>query len=318
MMAELAWDEAVSAIEGADEVVVGCHIGPDGDAIGSTLGLAGALERLGKKVFRSWGSGEIRVPAHYEWMPGVEAIVHHSDVPPEPELFVALDCGDVSRLELLKPKFSNAKATMNIDHHISNEGFAQINIVDAEASSTSELIYHLLKRMGVQLSIDEATNLYTGLVTDTGRFQYPSASVETLRVAAELRESGVEHDRVALEVFESSSFSYLHVLGVVLSRAKVEGRLVWSWIDRSELGDLDMEDTEDFIDVLRTVKEAEVAVILKQRPDRSYRVSLRSRGNVDVATLAEEFGGGGHKLAAGFNIRATPQECIEKISARLQ
>jgi phosphoesterase RecJ-like protein len=317
MTEKLQWDEAITAIKDAGEVVIACHIGPDGDALGSVLGLAGALEADGKKVWRSWGSGELKVPPQYSWMPGIDQVVLHREVPDEPELFCALDCGDLSRLELLKPKFENAKTSINIDHHASNESFGEINVVDPEASSTSEMIYQLAIKMGLHLGPDEATNLYAGIVTDTGRFQYPSASIDTLKVAAELRSLGVDHDRVAQEIFESSRFSQLHVLGIVLSRAKVDGDIVWSWLDIADLGDLEMEATEDIIDNLKTVREARVAVILKQRPDRSYRVSLRSKGEIDVARIAESFGGGGHRLAAGFNIRATPQGCIDRIKAKL-
>lgn len=317
MIPESEWDEAVRRLGGSAQVAVACHVSPDGDALGSMIGLARFLRRSAKFVTAGWGSGEISVPPQYEFMPGIGEAVTHKHFPEAAETFVAIDCGDAERLGLLLPKFEAAGSRINIDHHISNEGFGDINLVDSAAASSSELAYELIRRMGGVPDNDEATCLYTGIVTDTGRFQYASTSPATLRAAAELREIGVDHEMIANEVYESNSFGYLHVLGLVLSRARLEDGMVWSWLDQADLGGLDLDETEHFIDTLRTISEAKVAVLLKQWPKRSYKASLRSRGEVDVAAIAKALGGGGHARASGFEMRGSVQEVIDAIRKRL-
>lgn len=317
MIAGSEWDEAVKALHAAGRVAIACHINPDGDALGSMIGLGRFLSRQGKKVWMGWGSGRVQVPPQYQFLPSTDALLHHDKFPDIVDSFVAIDCADIERLGLLRPRFESTDKRINIDHHISNEEFGDINLVDPAAASSSELAYELVRRMGGEPDQDEATCFYTGIVTDTGKFQYASTSPTTLRTAAELRELGIDHEKVASQVYESNSFGYLHVLGIVLSRARLEDGMVWSWLDMADLGDLDLDETEHFIDTLRTVAEAEVAVMLKQWPKRTYKASLRSRGDVDVAHIAKDLGGGGHERAAGFEMRGTVDEVIEAIKKRL-
>lgn len=313
MISEAEWRRAVEAIEAAKKVVVACHINPDGDALGSMLGLGRLLARAGKSIQMGWGSGKLQIPPQYSFLPGLEDLTPADEIAPDADLFLAIDCASADRLGLLLAKFRSARTTIVIDHHISNDRFGDVNLIDPEKASSSELAYELITRLGGIPDADEATCLYTGIVTDTGRFQYASTSPETLRVAARLRELGVDHEKVANNVYESASFEYLHVLGLVLSRARLEDGLVWSWIDQDELGTLDLDETEHFIDALRAVAESKVAVLLKQLPQRTYKASLRSRGEIDVSSIAEEFGGGGHARAAGFESRGSPAELIEAI-----
>jgi len=300
LIAEDQWREAIGVLQASSSVAVVCHISPDGDALGSMLGLGCFLQRQGKKVWMSWGSADLKTPSQYHFMPGQADVVTHDLVPADLEAFVAIDCGDIGRLELLKDKFESATARLNIDHHLSNPLFGSVNLVDPHCASSSEIAYELVKRMGGTPTADEATCFYTGIVTDTGRFQYANATPKTLRDAAELRELGVDHELVAEKIFESLSFSCLHVLGVVMSRAVLEDGVVWSWMTSSDLGELPIEETEHFIEELKVVKEAGVAALLKQQTPGEWRVSLRSRGGVDVSAVAQSFGGGGHARAAGF------------------
>jgi phosphoesterase RecJ-like protein len=311
------WEKAIEALRASKEVVVACHISPDGDALGSMIGLGRFFARDGHRVWMSWGTPGIPIPPQYAFIPGTESIVDPAQVPEAPECFVAIDCADVQRLGVLQPKFSSAGVRIDIDHHISNDGFGDLSLVDPEAGSSSELAYELIRRMGGTPDPEEATCLYTGIVTDTGRFQFASTSPATLRSAAELRELGVDHEKVAQEVYESTSFSYLHVLGVVLFRARLDDGLVWSRLDQKDLGDLDMDETEHFIDALRTVRESKVAVLLKELDDGTWKASLRSRGDIDVASVAQALGGGGHARAAGFEMRGTSDEVIQAIKQRL-
>jgi phosphoesterase RecJ-like protein len=314
---EAVWDRAVTALAGASEVVVACHIDPDGDALGSLLGLAGFLRRRGKRVWMTWGTPSPTVPPQYAFLPGLDAVSPPEDVPEAPEVFVALDCASLDRLGVLEPRFGSAATTIDLDHHISNEGFADVNLVDPSAASSAELVFDLVARMGGTPDLPEATALYTGIVTDTGRFQYANTSPATLRTAAALREAGADHEQVATAIFESSSLPFLHVLGVVLARARVDDGLVWSWLDGADLAaaGLSLDETEPLIDVIRKVRESRFALVLKEQPEGGYKGSLRSRGEVDVSAIARSLGGGGHRRAAGFSFAGTAEEAARAVLA---
>lgn len=313
MIAEESWEQTAKHLAGSGEVVVACHINPDGDALGSMLGLGLFLQRQGKQVWMSWGSAEIVRPAVYSFLPGSEQIVRPDQVPAEPEAFVALDCGDVHRLELLTDRFRAAGTTINIDHHVSNAGFADVDLVDPQVASSSELVYELIKRMGGDVDRQIATCLYTGIVTDTGRFQYSNTSPETLRVAAELISAGADHVAIGEAVYESLPFALLVVLGRMFDRARLVGDVVYSWVEQADLGDMAMEDTDDLIDALRAVREAEVALLLKERPEGGWKGSLRSRSELDVSRVAGNLGGGGHVKAAGFFQEGAIEDVIGRV-----
>ncbi|HYN98498.1 MAG TPA: bifunctional oligoribonuclease/PAP phosphatase NrnA [Actinomycetota bacterium] len=317
MIAEEEWARAVQTLRAAGEVAISCHVSPDGDAFGSMLGLGLHLESLGKKVWMSWGSEEALIPDNYFFLPGVDKIVPQDQLPDEVEVFVAIDCGDQRRLDLLTPKFLAAGTRLNIDHHVSNTNYGDINLVDHHRASSAELALELIQRMGGQITPEIATALYTGVVTDTGRFQYSNTSPATLQAAVVLREAGADHLTVAEQIFESAPFDQLRILGKVLSRARLEDGVVYSWLLMEDLDGLGLEIAEDFIDFLKVVKEADVAMILKERPEGGWRVSLRSRTEIDVSAVAQSFGGGGHTKAAGFSIRGELQDVLSRVRERL-
>jgi phosphoesterase RecJ-like protein len=317
LIPEEEWTRAAEVIRGSTQVAVCCHVAPDGDAFGSVLALGRALEQQGKTVLMGWGSAELTVPYSYGFLAGVEKLLSPDRFPPEVETFVAVDCADVKRLELLGPNFERAVIRVNIDHHLSNSGFGDINLVDPDRASSCELVYELLRWMELPIDPEVATCLYTGVVTDTGRFQYSNTIPETLRVAAELRELGADHLTVAERVYESASLAQLRILGQVLVRARLEDGVVYSWLETKDLGDQGPEAAEDVIDLLRTVREARITMLLKEQPDGSWKGSLRSRGGGDVAAVAKSFGGGGHAAAAGFTVRGDRDEVIKKVLGRL-
>src|SRR5229473_4421125 len=254
MIDDKEWARAVEVLTNAGEVAVACHVFPDGDALGSMLGIGLYLRRLGKKVWMGWGSQHLRVPPQYAFLPGLDLI--GGDPPTAPEVFLAVDCAQDTRLDLLLGVFKAAGTRIDLDHHATNVGFGDINLVDPQAASSCELVYDLIRRTGGVPNPDEATALYTGIVTDTGRFQYSSTSPSTLRVAADLREQGVDHTVVNNEIFESAPFGYLHTLGIVLSRARLEpgpDPLVWSWLELKDLNGTKLDEAEDMINLLRGV-----------------------------------------------------------------
>ena len=296
------WDPAVEVLRSSAEVAVACHVNPDGDALGSLLGASLALRKLGVKTYASWDDEPFALPATYAFLPGAEALVPPAELPALDTL-LALDCGAADRLGRIEELARRARYVINVDHHPGNDRFGTHNIVVPTASSTAELLHALLEDLGVELDRDIATCLYTGLVTDTGRFSYANSSPATLRMAADLLGYGVTAPAIAQEVFDSAPFGYLKLVGVVLERAQLlaDERLVYSWVT---LDDLDRtgvayNETEKLIDLVRATRDADVAAIFKEQDAGGFRVSLRSKGP-SVGEIARAAGGGGHDLAAGF------------------
>jgi phosphoesterase RecJ-like protein len=297
------WNAAVEALAGAKTIIVACHVNPDGDAIGSTLGATLGLRALNKTAVPTWGTRNLKIPFNYAFLPEADGFVQPDEVP-EADLFLALDCGAADRLGELEEVARSSPVVLNVDHHAGNDCFGDINVVVTTASSTAELVYYLLRDAGVHLDADMATCLYTGIVTDTGRFQFANSSPHVMRLAADLLAYGVPAVEVAQEVFESSPFGYLKLVGRVLDRAVLHNhaRFVYSWLTLKDLRDtgVAMDETEKLIDLVRSTRSADVAAMFKEQYSGSYRASLRSTGPVSVGAIARANGGGGHELAAGF------------------
>jgi bifunctional oligoribonuclease and PAP phosphatase NrnA len=297
-------EEAARAISDADEIAFACHVGPDGDALGSMLGLAMAAENAGKTVVASFGSPYV-LPPSLSFLPG-HMVVPPDEFPKKPGLMVVLDAGSADRLAELGSNASDADTLVVIDHHVTNEGFGDIAVVDPEAGATGELVYEILRILEWKVTPEIALCLHTALVTDTGRFSYANTSPRTLRIAADLVEAGAEPSLIGRHVYEQEPFGYLKAVAVAMGRATLdtERRVVCAWIGESDLvsSGIDWGDTENLIDLLRLAVEADTAALAKVHDDGRVKVSLRSRGDTDVGSLAASFGGGGHRLAAGFTI----------------
>jgi phosphoesterase RecJ-like protein len=298
------WDKAIAALSAADEIAIACHVNPDGDALGSLLAASLGLGKLGKKTYPTWGTTPAQVPASYAFLPGLDSLVQPGDLP-DTDTFLVLDCGSADRLGDAEPAALRSRTIVNVDHHRGNGDFGTFNLVVPTASSTAELMTCLLDDLGVPLDLDIATCLYTGIVTDTGRFQYTNSSPDTLRLAADLLAFGVPAADIAGEVFDSSPFGYLKLVGRVLERARLleDDGFVYSWIDQHDLEETGviMEETEKVIDLIRGTRAADVAGLFKEQPGGGFRVSLRSKGPRTVDGIARGKGGGGHHLAAGFS-----------------
>jgi phosphoesterase RecJ-like protein len=235
---------------------------------------------------------------------------------------VTFDCASIDRLGPLAGPARRAGELIWIDHHTSNDGVGTIPVIDPRASSTAELVYRLVRRIGGPVPPEAAACLYAGLVTDTGRFQYEATTPETLRLAAELREHPFDHARLAQALYEDNRFAYLRLLGLALRRAVLEpdADLVWTYLTQADLQDAGVAapETDDLIDVLRTAREADVAAVVKQQRDGRFKVSMRSRGGHDLARVAASFGGGGHRLAAGYTSRHGVVETVERLKRALR
>ncbi|NIA24901.1 MAG: bifunctional oligoribonuclease/PAP phosphatase NrnA [Gammaproteobacteria bacterium] len=310
-------DAAVAELRDASEIAVACHVGPDGDAIGSALGLAASARLAGRSSVVSFGEPFV-LPPIYEYLP-LEILVSPKEFPAQPEVMVSVDAASLDRLGSLVPSAKSSGSLIVIDHHISNPGFGDVNVIDAEAAASAQIVFRLLGELAWPIDETVATALLTGIVTDTGRFQYSSTSPEVLRIAAELVEAGAHPEIVGQNMYERVPFSFLKLEGDVLARAELDGDIVWSVLYQEDLTrwGIGMEDTDPLIDVVRLAWEATVAVLIKELADGTFKVSLRSRGEVDVGVIASAYGGGGHHNAAGFSHAGPPDAIIAALKARL-
>jgi phosphoesterase RecJ-like protein len=303
-ISEQDWQAAVEAIAEAEVAVISCHIHPDGDALGSALALHRALANAGRAALVSF-SEPFTVARHYRFLSGLDQLVPPDQVPRDADLFLCFDAGSLDRLGSLVDAFQGAARTVVVDHHASNTRFGDINLIDPASPASAVLCRELLRRLALPLDTEIATALYTGLVTDTGRFQYQATTPDTHVLAAELLAAGVQQYEVAKAVFETNDIGYLRLIADALARITQvpEASLVWTRVGLADLAahGVDMDETEGLIDLVRTDGVSDVAAVLKEQPEGGYKVSLRSKGATDVGALATGFGGGGHKYAAGFS-----------------
>ena len=315
-------DKAAAIVKAGRSAVVLGHQFPDGDAIGSVLGLGLMLRRAGYDVQASWAE-PFDMPEKYSFLPGMELLRGPADVDFAGSIAFALDCANEKRLEELKDK-ALAVTLVNIDHHPDNTQFGEVNLTDPVASSTSQIVCSLAGPFGLGIDPEVATCLYTGLVTDTGRFQFSNVSSETLRIAAGLIDCGANPHSVYENVYQSDSLNYIRLSGEVLCRSiyDCDLGLIYGYVSQEDLKTFGvrMNETEDLIDGLRTLRGHRIVALFKAQPDGRVRVSLRSRADVDIGSLARSFGGGGHRVAAGYtsskeNIDDALGELKEKIIA---
>jgi phosphoesterase RecJ-like protein len=302
---EQSMAEAALTLEAAESVAVSCHIKPDGDALGS------AVVSFGEPF---------ELPDYFDLLP-LELLVPPGDFPAEPAVMVTFDAADRSRLGTLAAASEAAGKLIVVDHHVTNPGFGDINIIDGAVAASAVLAYDLIRRLGWPIDAEAAMALLMGVVTDTGRFQYSNTSARTFRVAADLVEAGAHPEAIGQMVYENAPFGFLAVAGAVQARAVLEAdvSLVWSELRRTDLSSAGLEpvDTEGLIDHIRVAKEADVAVLLTDTSEGT-KASLRSRALADVGRLAAALGGGGHARAAGFTMDAPAAEVIERIREQLR
>jgi phosphoesterase RecJ-like protein len=312
---------AAEVLRTAPTVALACHVNPDADALGSMLALAHHLVARGTAVTCAFPNPPHDVPRWAELLPGRDLLVDADSFPSAPDVMVTCDCASFDRLGPLGHAATEAGELIWIDHHRSNDGRGTIRVVDPLASSTCELVAALIDAIGGELTDASAVCLYAGLVTDTGRFQYEAASPSTLRLAARLREHPFDHARLSQALYEDNRAAYLEVASVAMARARLDpgADLVWTYVLWSDLehAGVGPADVDDLIDVVRSTREADVAALVKQQRDGRFKVSVRSRGGHDLSAVATAFGGGGHRLAAGYTSEAGPAETIAALREAL-
>ncbi len=294
-------DKIADIIMASDTIAILPHVFADGDALGSSFALALALSAMGKNADVLL---EEKVPLLYDFLPGR----HFSSVYVKSEkrydLALALDCGDMERLGRRKEVFDSANSTANIDHHNTNTGFAVQNHVDTTSSSTGEIIFTLLDKMGHKAGADVAVNLYAAISTDTGGFRYSNTTPRTHIIASELIGQGVDVAELSRTVFDTASYEKVKLTGAAIQSLELieNGRiavmtLTNEMISKTGAGE---EDSDGIINIARNIRGVEAAVMLRQLDNGEIKVNLRSNKYVDVSAVAGRFSGGGHKRAAGF------------------
>jgi phosphoesterase RecJ-like protein len=314
--------EAAEVLGEASDVALACHVNPDADALGSMLGLAAFLRSRGTRTTCTYPNEPLEPPRWASLLPGSEDLVDLRRFPAAPDVMVTCDCAALDRLGGLVGPASKAKELIWIDHHRSNDGLGTIPLIDPDASSTCEVVYRLIGQIGGPMPDAAAICLYAGLVTDTGRFQYEATTPETLRIAAELREHPFDHSALVQALYEDNRTEYLRLIATAMGRlaTDLDGDLVWTYLTRADLSAAGVHpsDTDDLIDVIRTARDVDVAAVVKQQIDGRFKVSVRSRGGHDLATVAARFGGGGHRLAAGYTSEHGPAATIDRLVAALR
>lgn len=322
---DASWGAAVEAVRAAGQtgrtIGLACHADPDGDALGSMLAMHHTLRTMGYATAASWGSEPFAIPPQYTFLPGLDTLTPPAEFPRGTDLLITFDAGAADRMGSLEDALTEAGTVLVVDHHASNPRFGDINLVAPRAAATAVVVDELIGRLGGTISRDVAACLYTGLVTDTGRFQYRNTDHETMQFASRLLAHDIEHSEMSRQIFETHSLGYLKTLGAVLERATFEHdvSLIHAYVTQADLSrwGIAFEETESLIDVLRTADSAEVVMILKQTTDGAWRVSMRSKGRVDVGALAMDLGGGGHAYSAGFTRAGEPAEIVALVRERL-
>lgn len=305
----------LNVIANHDSFVISTHVKPDGDALGSQFGLYSLLKDLGKHV--SVVNNE-PVPSLYAFLPFSDVLLQQ---PPAEqfEILIVTDAGNLRRIgEKLEKSLTPQKAIINIDHHKTNERFGLYNLVLPGVSSTSELIYRIIKRFyPTKIGLERAICLYTGIMTDTGGFRYSNTTPETHRIAADLISEGVPHDKIYEHVYETTSANRIRLLSLVLKTLQLtdDGRIGWAYItqDMYALTQTTKDDTENFINYVRYIDTVDVAVLYREMEEGDTKVSFRSKDSIDVSKIAAAFGGGGHTNAAGCALEMSIAEAEKTI-----
>jgi bifunctional oligoribonuclease and PAP phosphatase NrnA len=294
-------EQVAAAVRATQHFVLSSHARPDGDAIGSQLAMAYALDALGKRVTLV---NRDPVPSPLKPFPGTDRIIVAERADGEFDASMIMECSSLERTGVAG---LDRTVVINIDHHQGNTGYGTINWFDPSAAACAEMVYDLIVALGVPLTPAIATHLYVGILTDTGSFHYSGITSRTFDICRILVEAGVDPPRVARAVFDSNTLGRLRLFGSVLSGIELahEGRVAVMRVDQAMASGAGgtYEDTEGLINLPLTVKEIRASVFFKEMGPGDYRVSLRSKGSIDVAAVARGFGGGGHKNAAGCSVR---------------
>lgn len=291
----------IRGLERYSEFSLLTHVSPDGDTLGSALAMYSLITGLGKFAEVIC---EEPVPHIYAYLPNADKVVLPSDAR-GCKCVIACDCADMSRFKKAEHIFRTAELTMAIDHHFTNRGYADANLIVANASAACEVVFSLYRAMGVKIGPEAAVCLYTGIVTDTGNLTYSNTTPECIRMVAELYENGLDITTINRNIYRTVPFTKTRLQGHVLSNMKLEGggRIGIATLTVAEMDSFGAtnEDCEGIVDSVRDVESVRIAIFIREGRDGTYKVSLRSKDCADVGRIANKYGGGGHASAAGYS-----------------
>lgn len=294
--------------------LITAHERPDGDALGSELALFHLLVGLGKEVTIY---NQDAVPENFLFLPGSDRIVHELPLVEAFEVAFVLDCSELGRIGREAVRVGSIPHLVNIDHHVSNGVFCGVRLVDPQASSTGELIFRLVGKMGLAVTSEMATCLYTAILTDTGGFRYGNTRQGALLAAADLVAGGADPQWISENVYESDSPARIRLLAAVLPTLAIDegGRVGSLAVTQKALADAGAlpEHSEGFVDMPRSIRSVEIAILFNELADRRFKLSLRSKGKVNVERVARAFGGGGHTNAAGCRMEGELPEIRRRV-----
>lgn len=309
--------EIANKIKEAKKVLLFPHIVMDGDTLGSSVALCIALRKLGKTAYVLI---EDEIPSYLRFLDN-NYCTYDQHIIDDPDLSIAIDCSDIGRFPLRKEKFLSGKSSICIDHHKTNHLFADLNYVNEEASSTSEIIYELIKLLNLKIDTEIAEGIYTAIITDTGNFQYTNTTKTTHLITAELFDIGIDLEKISVEIYQNIRFEQIKIACEIFGKMEMlyNGKANIAYVTQEMLNKTGalMEETEGVISTLRNIRGVEISAFLKEKQENEIKVGLRSKTYADVSLIAQKFGGGGHQKAAGCTLSTSLEEAKKLITAEI-
>lgn len=306
--------DAAGIIRNSRSILVMAHVNPDGDSLGCMLAIGSAMGQLDKYVVLLSPDG---VTDTFKFLPGSGNVIKSIPDDDTFDLGIVVDCENLERVGSASQYLSRCGTIMEIDHHPGTNRSDGVNLLDSDAASSGDIVYKLLRELGVRITIDIAECLMTAIVTDTGSFRFSNVKPDTLRNAADLLEAGASTGIISQKVYDTRSLASVKLLGIALGNIQLiaNGKVAWSFVSRenlSETGAID-SDTEGIVNYTRSIKGVLVGILFNEAPNDVTRVSFRARDGYDISQIARKFGGGGHKAASGATIEKPLNEAIQMV-----
>ncbi|WP_223066814.1 DHH family phosphoesterase [Paenibacillus caui] len=320
-ISEQELQSAVDFIKEHDDFLIVSHVQPDGDAVSSTLAVGWLLSCLGKK-YAMVNEGPIPRRMSYLWHADKIVDLSKESLPHTYKHVICVDCADFKRVGTTREYFDGDALLLNIDHHPTNDGYGSVNLIVPDAAATAEILFDVLECAGVELDKDAATAIYTGILTDTGGFRYSNTSPKVMSIASRLLEYGVDGPWLSEQLLEQMTYPQLRILTKALNKLECteDGKISWVSITDEDLAEAGAihEDLEGIVNYPRNISGVEVGMLFKVINGNAVKVSMRSAGKVNVAAVAQSFGGGGHVRAAGARLEGTLSEVVAAVVERVK
>jgi len=302
-------------LKDANSIALISHLDPDGDNLGSLTALSKSLLNLGKKVYPIEFD---KIPENLKFLPNLDLLSDNTDI--NINMIICLDCANYERLGKIDELFNKAKYRINIDHHQSNEFYGDVNIVKKGYSSTCELVFDLINEINLPIDKEISMSLLTGISTDTGRFLYSATTADTLAKASRLVENGADMMKINELIYQSKKFEAQLLENEILSKTEIYNDYVafgFVMTDQLNKYNVEISDIDSVINTFRDTDKIKISVLIKQQTENEYKVSFRSKGNIDVGLIAKNLGGGGHKNAAATRITGDFETVSNKIKEEI-